>query len=76
MSPEVEAQSLNHWTTWEAPILLKKIHIWCHAYRQVYKTHVWIPLQGIFPTQGSKLSHKGSPRLLKWVAYPFSRGSS
>ena len=45
-------------------------------------------LQGIFPTQGSnpglphhrqilyQLSHKGSPRILKWVAYPFSRGSS
>ena len=46
------------------------------------------PLQGIFPTQGSnpgfphcgqilyQLSHKGSPRMLEWVAYPFSRGSS
>ena len=45
-------------------------------------------LQGIFPTQGSnpdllhcrwilyKLSHKGSPRILEWVAYPFSSGSS
>ena len=45
-------------------------------------------LQGIFPTQGSnpdlphcrwilyQLSHKGSPRILEWVAYPFSRGSS
>ena len=45
-------------------------------------------LQGIFPTQGLKpgllhcgwilyqLSHKGSPRLLEWVAFPFSRGSS
>ena len=45
-------------------------------------------LQGIFPTQGLKpglshcrwilyqLSHKGSPRILEWVAYPFSRGSS
>ena len=45
-------------------------------------------LQGIFPTQGSnpglphcrqilyQLSHKGSPRIVKWVAYPFSRGSS
>ena len=45
-------------------------------------------LQGIFPSQGSNpglphcrqilyhLSHKGSPRMLKWVAYPFSRGSS
>ena len=44
--------------------------------------------QGIFPTQGSnpglphcrqilyQLSHKGRLRLLKWVAYPFSSGSS
>ena len=45
-------------------------------------------LQGIFPTQGSgpglphcrwvlyQLSHWGRPRILEWVAYPFSRGSS
>ena len=45
-------------------------------------------LQWIFPTQGLnpglphsgqilyQLSHKGSPRILEWVAYPFSRGSS
>ena len=45
-------------------------------------------LQGIFPTQGSnpgllhcrqilyQLNHKGSPGILEWVAYPFSRGSS
>ena len=45
-------------------------------------------LQGIFPTQGSNaglphcrwilhhLSHQGSSRILEWVAYPFSRGSS
>ena len=44
-------------------------------------------LQGIFPTQGSnpdlppckcilyQLSHKGSPRILEWVAYPFSSES-
>ena len=44
--------------------------------------------QGIFPTQGSNpglphcrwilyhLSLKGSPRILEWVAYPFSRRSS
>ena len=44
-------------------------------------------LQGTFPTQGSdpglphcrqilyQLSHKGSPRILEWVACPFSRGS-
>ena len=41
-------------------------------------------LQGIFPTHGSnpgllqcrwilyQLSHKGGPRILEWVAYPFS----
>ena len=45
-------------------------------------------LQGIFPTQGSnpglphcrwflyQLSYKGSPRILEWVACPFSSGSS
>ena len=45
-------------------------------------------LQGIFPTQGwnpglphcgqilYQLSHQGSPRILEWVAYPFSRGTS
>ena len=45
-------------------------------------------LQGIFPTQGLnpglphcrwilyQLSHKASPRILEWVAYAFSRGSS
>ena len=45
-------------------------------------------LQEIFPTQGLNrglphcrrilylLSYKGSPRILEWVAYPFSRGSS
>ena len=45
-------------------------------------------LQGIFSTQGSdpgllhcrqilyQLNHKGSPRILECVAYPFSRGST
>ena len=45
-------------------------------------------LQGIFPTQWSnpglphcrrilyQLSHKGGLRILEWVAYPFSSGSS
>ena len=45
-------------------------------------------LQEIFPTQGSDsgfphcrqilyhLSHQGSPRILEWVAYPFSSGTS
>ena len=45
-------------------------------------------LQGMFPIQVSnpglphcmwilyQLSHQGSPRVLEWVAWPFSRGSS
>jgi len=45
-------------------------------------------LQGIFPIQRSnpgllhcrwvlyQLSHKRSPRILEWLAYPFSRGFS
>ena len=45
-------------------------------------------LQGIFPIQGLnpglrtaggffyQMNHQGSPRILEWVAYPFSRGSS
>ena len=45
-------------------------------------------LQGVFPTQESnpglphcrqilyQLSYQGSPRILEWVAYTFSRGSS
>ena len=45
-------------------------------------------LQGIFPTQGSSpglppcrrnlyhLSHQGSPWILEWVTYPFSKRSS
>ena len=49
----------------------------------------WVAiLQGIFPNQVSNpsllhcrrilyhLSHQGSPRILEWVAYSFSRGSS
>ena len=55
----------------------KNTRVCCHAL-----------LQGIFLTQGLNpglsnckkilyhLSHQGSPRTLKWVSYPFSRGSS
>jgi len=44
--------------------------------------------QGFFPTQGSNpdlphsrrilyhLTHQGSPRIMEWVAYPFSKGTS
>ena len=55
------------------------------------RTLEWVAMpsfRGIFPTQGSNpglphcrpilycLSHQGSPRILEWVAYPFSRVSS
>ena len=55
----------------------KNIGVDCHAL-----------LHGIVPTQGSnpgiqhcrcilyQLSHQGSSRILEWVAYPFSSGSS
>ena len=55
---------------------------------QARNTGVGGLLQRIFPTQGLnpglphcrrilyQLSHKGSPRILEWVAYPFSSGSS
>ena len=57
---------------WDSPG--KNTGVGCHAL-----------LQGIFPTQGSNpslphcrwilyhLSHQGSPRILEWVAHPFSR---
>ena len=59
---------------WDSPG--KNTGVGCHAL-----------LQGIFPTRGSNprlphcrrvlyhLSHRGSPRILEWVAYPFSRRS-
>ena len=55
----------------------KNTWVGCHA-----------PCQGIFPTPGIEPRYlalqvdflssepKGSPRILEWVAYPFSRGSS
>ena len=60
---------------WDSP--RKKTRVSCHAL-----------LQGIFPNQGWNpglphcrqilyhLSHQGSPRILEWVAYSLSRGSS
>ena len=60
---------------WDSPG--KKIGVVCHAL-----------LQGILPVQGSNpglphcrqilyhLSHLGSPSILEWVAYPFSRRTS
>ena len=60
---------------WDSPD--KNTGLGCHAL-----------LQGIFPTQGLNsglphcrqilyhLDHQGSPKILEWVAYPFSKGSS
>ena len=62
--------------------------LWPHGILQNTGMDSLSLLQGIFPTQGSnprlqhcrqiryQLSHKGSPRILEWVAYPFSSGSS
>ena len=70
MSPALQVDSLPT----ELPGKPINIGLSCHAL-----------LQGIFPTQGSNpglpyyrqilysLSHQGSPRILEWVAYPFSR---
>ena len=56
--------------------------------RQEYWSGLQCPPPGIFPIQGLKpgllhcrqilyrLSHQGSPWILEWAAYPFSRGSS
>ena len=56
--------------------------------RQEYSNGLPCPPPGDLPTQGSNpglphcrqvlycLSHQRSPRILEWVAYPFSRGSS
>ena len=83
LSHSVMSDSVTSWTgTHQAPLSMgilqgKNTGVRCHAL-----------LHAIFPTQGSKpglqncrwilyhLSHQGSLRILEWVAYPFSRGSS
>ena len=70
--PSSSVQPTKLFCPWDSPG--KNTGVGCHSL-----------LQGIFFTQGSnlhcrqilyQLSHKGSPRLLEGVAYPFSRGSS
>ena len=68
-------RSLVDYSPWNSPG--QNTGVGCHA-----------SIQGIFPTQGSipglpycqrilyQLSHKRSPKILEWVAYPFSRESS
>ena len=60
---------------------------WDSLGQNTWSGYLFLP-QGIFLTQGSnpglphckrilyQLSHKGSPRILEWVAYPFSSRSS
>ena len=69
------------WTVAQAPLFMG-------FSRWEYLSGLPCPPPGIFPTQGLNpgllhcrwilyyLSHQGSPRILGWVAYPFSRGSS
>ena len=64
------------------------ICVWLLAPGQITGVGSLTLLQGIFPAQGSnpglphcgqilyQLSHKGSPRILEWVTYPFSSRSS
>ena len=76
----VISDSVTPWTVaHEAPLSMETLQT---------RILEWVPLQGIFPTQELNtgllhcrqvlycLSHQGSPRILEWVAYPFSRGSS
>ena len=72
------------------PIDCSPLGSFVHGILQVENTGVGCHalLQGIFPTQGSnsglpcyrqilyQLSHQGSPEILEWVAYPFSKVSS
>ena len=73
------------------PILCIPMDFTFHGILQT-KILEWVALlsllQGIFPTQGLNpgllhcrrilycLSHQGIPKILEWVAYPFSRGIS
>ena len=80
---KVKWKSLSHVQLFAIP--------WTIQSMEFSKSECWSSLsllQGIFPTQGSnpgllhcrqilyQLSHKGSPRILEWVAYPFSGKSS
>ena len=63
-------------------------HVWLFVTPWTIQSMEFSRPEGIFPTQGSnpglpycrqilyQLSNKGSPRILEWVAYPFSSGSS
>ena len=74
--------------TQPCPTLCDPMDYTVHKILQARILEYFSLLQEIFPTQGSnpdllhcrqilyQLSPKGSPRILEWVACPFSRGSS
>ena len=80
----VLSDSASSWTVaHQAPLPMGILQKWLLEWVAIHDL-----LQGIFPTQGLnpclphcrlilyRLSHQGSPRILEWVAYPFSRGTS
>ena len=78
-------KSLSHVRLFETPWTTQSMEFSKPKYRSGYPPSL---LLGVFPTQKSnpglphcrwilsQLSHKGSSRILEWVAYPFSSRSS
>ena len=83
------AQSFSHVQLFETPwTVAHQATLSMEFSRQEYWSGLPCPPPGDFPTRGSNpglphckwilycLNHQGSPRILEWRAYPFSRGSS
>ena len=80
---QVKWKSLSHVWLFATPWTIQSIEF----SRPEYWSGSLSLFQGIFPNQRLnpvllhfrqilyQLSHEGSPRILEWVAYPFSRGS-
>ena len=70
--------------SWLCPTLCDPLDCSLQAPLSTYRRGLPCPPPGYLPHPGIPqcmqilfhLSHQGSPRLLAWVAYPFSRGSS
>ena len=80
--------SFDNWGTRERKVKVTQLCLILNSLGQNTAVGSLSLLQGIFSTQGSNLgllhcrqilcwlNHKGSPRILEWVAYLFSSGSS